>query len=116
MEINIQKDYRLAKLQQFLDYEISGALLYIVSFFYGIAIYLVIIAAVLFTPYMLSVLFREKRFGWIIFFTVIVIIPLIMGFILNIGNSAGSILKMISLAMFYIFCFILRMAIRDWNS
>ena len=116
MELLTERNYQLFKLRKYLYYEISTSALYVASFFWGITIYPAILAAVLFTPYMIIFLFKERKFGWISFFIIIVIIPLVLGFVLNIGETGSFVLKMISLAMFYLYCLLLRMAIRGWIS
>ena len=114
MEIEISKNYSVRRLQQGLDYELSTIMLMLLSWFWNIAIILMIIAAILFTPYMLKVLFEEKRYGWIIFFFLMVLLPASGAFFLNIDSSYKFVIELIPLALFYFYCFVLRIAIKDW--
>ncbi|MDA3861603.1 MAG: hypothetical protein PF445_10285 [Melioribacteraceae bacterium] len=102
---NIQ---RLEKLYKYLNYEVSSSVLYIGSWFIPIFIPLLILAAIVFTPFMLFVLYKENKKGWIIFFVVTTIIPIILLTFLY------PILLMLGLIPFYFFCFILRMEAKGW--
>jgi hypothetical protein len=73
-----------------------------------------ILAAILFTPFMLKVLFEERRFGWIIYFIIIVLIPVIAIYFFNFGLSYKPAFQLIPLGTFYFYCFTLRLAIKDW--
>jgi hypothetical protein len=80
----------------------------------GTVLYLAIIAAILFAPFMLYVLFKEKRYGWIIFFIIIVLLPLLIDVLFFYHTNVYLILLFIPLALFYFYCFLLRITIRDW--
>jgi hypothetical protein len=110
----MKNDYNVTRLQRWLDYELSTAMLLLLSWFWNLALLLMIIAAILFTPFMLKVLLDEKRFGWITFFIILVIMPIISFFIWDINSSYKFILELIPLALFYFYCFILRLAIKSW--
>ncbi len=112
MEINISKSYNVDKLRTWLGYELSTMLLFLLSSFWALALILTAIAAVLFTPFMLKILIEERRFGWIIFFLIIVGTPLLL---LMFVDSYAFVLQYAALGMFYFYCFILRFAIRDWE-
>jgi len=114
MEIEIPKKYNVRRLQQWLDYELSTLLLMLLSWFWNIALILMIIAAILFTPFMVKVLFEERRFGWIIFFFLLVLLPASCSLLFDIGSSYKFIIELIPLALFYFYCFVLRIAIKDW--
>lgn len=114
MQIEISKNYSVRRLQQWLDYELSTIMLMLLSWFWNIALILTIIAAVIFTPFMLKVMFEERRFGWIVFFFLIVILPFVGILFFNIDSSYKFAIELIPLALFYFYCFILRLAIKDW--
>ncbi len=114
MQIEISKNYNVRRLQQWLDYELSTIMLMLLSWFWNIALLLAIIAAVIFTPFMLKVMFEERRFGWIVFFFLMVILPAIGILFFNIDSSYKPVIELIPLALFYFYCFILRLAIKDW--
>ena len=114
MEITISKNYNVKRLQYWLTYELSSSILLLLNLFYGVTIILAIIAAVAFTPFMLKILFQEKRFGWITFFCVLVMIPLVLVYLFFYESKLFMVWKYIPLAAFYFYCFILRIAISDW--
>lgn len=114
MQIEISKNYNVRRLQQWLDYELSTFILMLLSWFVHIALLLAIIAAVIFTPFMLKVMFEERRFGWILFFFIMVILPAVVVLFFNIDLSYKYAIELILLALFYFYCFILRLAIKDW--
>jgi hypothetical protein len=114
MEIEISKNYSVRRLQQWLDYELSTIMLLLLTWFWNLALFLMIIAAILFTPFMLKILFQERRFGWIVFFFLMVILPAAAALFVNIDSTYKFAIELIPLALFYFYCFILRLAIKDW--
>lgn len=114
MGIDVSKDYNIGRLQQWLDYELSTVLLFFLSWFWTLMIVLMGIAAILFTPLMLKILFQERKFGWITFFLILVVIPLIVIQFLDIEPNYKFAMSLIPFALFYFYCFLLRFAVRDW--
>lgn len=118
--------YRLRKLYKWLNFELPGIVLFGISFFYSIALMVLLIAALLFTPYLLYVLFREKRYGWMAAFGLCVAVPAVISYYLfgasfGVGYqflagsqifAGGKILAgYIPLAFFFCYCFILKLSI-----
>ena len=102
---------RLNKLYQFLNYEIKSSFLILllwIPLMFLLVIGLLILAAILFTPFMLFVLYKEERIGWIVTFVLSVIFPLVL---LVIFAKQLFFLFMIP---FYFYCFVLRMVVKDW--
>ncbi len=107
---------RLRQLYRYLTVEASTLVLFFAWFIVPPAILLLILTAlaVLFTPYMLTVLFLEKRYGWI------------AGFVLIVGGATAAsllpakspildvVLTWAPLFLFYGYCWSLRIAIADW--
>lgn len=110
---NYSPDY-LDRLATILNYELSSALLFGLSFFASVLIIIAILIAGLFVPYLIYTLLKEGRHGWIIFFNVLVPLPLLFSIIFI--PSYFSIFILIALAMFYVYCFLLRITINDWIS
>ena len=103
----------LGRLSKILNYQLSTVVLYVASFFIPI-LFLAILAAVLFAPYMLFVLFQEKRYGWIIFFIISVLLPLFIDMLIFRTSDVYLILLSFPLALFYFYCFLLRFTVNDW--
>ena len=99
---------RLENLYKYLNYEVSSSLLYLGSWFIPMFMPLLSLAAIVFTPYLLFVLYKEERVGWIIFFIISTLIPIIL---LLIFYPA---ITMAGLIPFYLFCFLLRMETKGW--
>ena len=109
-----EEDYLLLNLKRFLNYHISAALLYFLSFLTIIALFIAAFFALIFTIYLYYVLIRIKKYGWISFFTVIIFVPSIL-IILFITKSEYMItFLLIELGIFYFFCFIFRFVVNDW--
>lgn len=104
-------DY-LDRLALFLNYELSASLLFFFSFVVWIFIFIAILVAGVFIPYMIYVLLKEGRHGWIIFFNVMILTPLLTSILFL--PSYFSIFMLISVALFYCYCFFLRMAVGEW--
>jgi hypothetical protein len=104
----------VSKLDQILNYQISTVVLFAMSFFYGILLFVLGIAAVLFTPYMIYVLYNEKRFGYIISYGIMIISPLVFFLIIGPLGEYLSIASMLSLSLFYFYCFLLKYSVREW--
>ena len=110
-KLRFEHTTRLDKLYQFLNYEIQSTFLILllwIPFMFLVVIGLLILAAILFTPFMLFVLYKEERIGWIITFVLSVIFPLVL---LVIFAKQLFFLFMIP---FYFYCFVLRMVVKDW--
>ncbi len=104
----LEETFRLEKLSKYLNYEVSSSILYAGSFFFPMFIIILFLAATIFTPFMLFVLYKEEKKGWIVSFAIIVLIPAIL-----FATFLPSVI-MGSLIPFYLYCFILRMEVKGW--
>lgn len=104
----------LTRLSKYLNYQISTVGLFVLSFLSLGFIFLVTIAAIIFTPFMLYVLYKEKKNGWIIFFVILVVIPFILSTILHFTVTFIFPWYLIVLVLFYFYCFLLRMEVNNW--
>ena len=108
------KNQNLKRLNYWLKYELSSSALLLLSWLWGITILLSTVAALVFTPFMLHILFQEKKFGWITFFIIIVILPAITVLIFFLHSNYLMFLILIPLVLFYFYCFLLRYTVDDW--
>jgi len=99
----------LSRLSKVLNYQLSTTLLLILLYAGLLTLLAATIAAILFSPYMLYILYLEKKNGWIIFFVVMVLLPIIVIFLF-----APLVLLFIPLALVYFYYFTLRLVVRDW--
>ena len=113
MKIDITKNQfntdHLSKLSKVLNYQLSSAVLLILLYAGGLTLLAATIAAILFSPYMLYILYLEKKTGWIIFFAVLVLLPIIV-----IILSPMIELLFVPLALVYFYYFLLKFVVRDW--
>jgi hypothetical protein len=107
-------DSGIAKLNYYLNYSFPLPLLYFLTYAMGMGIELLMLAAVIFSPYMIYILAKNKKYGWVISFLIMVIIPLMAGFILISEPIWYLILTRTSLGMFYLYCVVLKFSTRDW--
>lgn len=106
--------FHLEKIQSILRIEIPAYLLLSLSFFTGIGFFILKIVILLFSPYMVFVLFRLKKFGWITTFCLIVVLPYIFSFIKFSDATLTLLINLFPLLTFLIFTFLLKMVIPDW--
>lgn len=108
------KDQSLLKLKQYLNYQLSGTVLYFLSFFTVIFLFLASASAIIFSIFMLKVLYRERKTGWIIFFFILVIIPIFLISLISLWIPAFKPLMLFSIGLFYLYFFFLRFEVNDW--
>jgi len=114
-EIEIRlSNTNLTKLSRYLNYEIAGSVLFLFSFFAGFLIFFLIAAAIVFTPFMLFVLYKENKKGWIVFFFILIVIPFILSTIFHFTFSFVFPWHLIVLVLFYFYCFLLRIEVNNW--
>lgn len=104
----------LERLSTILNYQLSTLVLFLLSYFWTITLVLAVIAAIIFTFYMIFVLIEEKKYGWIIFFIFLVIVPFftIILFLSDVIFYMAYLL--IPLPLYYFYCFMLRLSVNDW--
>lgn len=108
------KNQGLIKLKQYLNFQLSVTVLYFLSFFAIVFLFLASASAVVFSIYMLKVLYRERKTGWIIFFIILVIIPVLLISLLSLWIPAFKPLMLFSIGLFYLYFFLLRFEVNDW--
>jgi len=99
----------LSKLSKVLNYQLSTTVLLILMYAGGFTLLGITVAAIIFSPYMLYVLYLEKKNGWIVFFVIMVLIPIIV-----IILSSVFELLFIPLGLVYFYYFLLKFVVRDW--
>jgi hypothetical protein len=113
IEIKSRENYYLSKLNKYLRYELSSPILFFGGYFIGPLIFLAYAVAIIFTPYMLYVLFQLKKTGWIITFFAIVVIPAVIFWSLGLKLGYTSIFMLIPLGLCYFYFFILKYTVSD---
>lgn len=108
---NIESVERFAFI---LNFELGTSVLLFLQGNVWIALPLIIIAAVIFTPYMLYILTIERRFNWIIIFIIIVILPFILFYFFSKDSYALEAFLLIPFIFFYFYCLLLRLSVNQW--
>ena len=111
------RSHSLQNLAKWLNFELPGVILFAFSFFYNFAFHVFVIGASLFTPYLIFVLVREKRFGWILFFLILVVIPGGGSYWFFSGTENGTIAAGgmlaggIPMALYLFYCYFLKLSL-----
>lgn len=79
-------------------------------------LWLIAAAAILFTPYIFYVLVKERKFGWIITFFVMIIIPLLFVHFKFLDALFHDEIILVPLAFFYFYCFLIKYDVDKWLS
>jgi len=72
--------------------------------------------AVVFLPYILFVLYKENRKGWILFLTILVIFPSIFLFMFFQFSMFYNMAALIPTFLYALFCYLLKSQISEWLS
>lgn len=79
-------------------------------------LWIIVTAAIIFTPYIFYVLIKEKKFGWIIIFFVMILITLLFVHILFRDALFHDAIIMIPLSFFYFYCYLIKYEVDRWLS
>lgn len=104
----------MKKLYYFLNFELSTSTLLLFASLGPLFIVIMMLTSLLFAPYMLYVLYKDEKYGWIITFSMFVVIPTLLNFSQINSMMFKSSLNYIVLGMFYFYCFLLRFSVKDW--
>jgi len=115
MNVETSAEANLDRLQRWLNFELSAGVLFLLTFFYKLALYIFAAVAFIFIPFLLYVLYQQKRTGWIIVLVLAVIGPAL---VINLGQASGMwsfILNNVMVAFFLFYCFALRLTVPGWE-
>ena len=114
-ELNlVPSEAQLVNLKKYLNYQLSTFLLFALSFFSIILIFILSALAFLFMPYVIFVLYQNEKYSWIISLILMVVLPVFLLVFLVEQTYTLMILLLIELAVFYVYCFSLRIALNGW--
>ncbi len=109
-----ERGSRLQRFCTILNFELSTVVLFLLMYIWQVTIFLAAFAAMLFTPYLIFVLIKEKKTGWIIFFILLVIFPLVTIILFLSDDLFYLAYLLIPLPLFYFYCFIIRFDANGW--
>jgi len=112
------QSFNLKQLNNLLNRDFGGAaiLAFGVLLYYHpqLAFIIFLCIAAIFTPLMIVVLFREKRYGWLIFFFLFVLIPsgISYSWLQNFSiPGLNMIAYSVPIVLFLLYCFLLKVSI-----
>ncbi len=84
------------------------------AFIIKIPLVIITVAAILFTPYIFKVLITEKKYGWIITFFAMIILPLLFAYILFRDALFFEAIILLPLGSFYLYCYLIKFEVDKW--
>lgn len=117
IEINSRFIHDIVEVRRFraiLFYELSTSVAFVLFSFYPINLYIIIIAAILFTPYMIYVLIKERKYGWITIFFFMVVLPYLIYYLIIGDYILLSGWMLLPIIPFYLYCFLIKFSVDDW--
>lgn len=116
MSIKFKRNYYLDKLEKVLSYDLSSRTPSIAFLnMDGVARSWILIS-ILSTPYILWLLLKLRKFGWLITFSVFVLIPFVCNYLLIQKDLARLLISLIALLNWAVFLFFLKQSYRDWKE
>lgn len=116
MSLKFKRNYYLDKLDKLMSTEGSSktpSIAYLNPD--GVARAWILIAAVS-TPYLLWLLFKLKRFGWLVSFTLFVLAPFLANYFLIVDTNVGLLVWGITLIDWAVFLFLLKNSYNTWRE
>jgi len=110
----VQDVVSLSRLRAILWFELSTSVLFIFISMGPFMIAIAIIAALIFTPYMLYVLIKEKRYEWITIFILMIVIPYIFILLIFYDYILLTAWLIIPVVLLYLYYFLLKYSVDDW--
>lgn len=102
----------------------AGVILYAISFIssaahvsspaFHLIIFLIFSPPVLFTPYFIYILFKEKRYGWLVTYILFVVLPGITTVLIIHGGIFEALWMPLLMLPFYLFCFFIKFSVEEW--
>ena len=111
---HIKDIVEVRRFRKLLYFELSTSVLFILLYLGVIILYLVVGAAILFTPYMMYVLIKEKHYVWIVIFFFMVVLPYLIVLFINFDNILLTAWLLLPIVLFYLYCFLLKYSVDNW--
>ena len=98
-----------------LNYQLSGGL-FIFSFFWipyvaGLVMFLAVIGG---SYFMLKTFYTDKRYGWLAAYSILVVLPFLLGQIISSYGIISVIISLLPLLAFFLLSMLLKYTINDW--
>ncbi len=102
------------RFRAILYFPLSTSAAFFVQSIYPLNLYIIIALAILFTPYMLYVLIKERKYGWIIIFFLVVVLPYPVLYLIIGDYILLPAWMLLPIIPFYFYCFIIKFSVEDW--
>jgi len=123
-DINAIESFRKMLVFQYKTPAIIIGLFFILSYIlrvsrisnpiFPLIMFLIITPPVLFTPFFVYVLLKEKRYGWLTTYFLMVILPGII-ILITFWDDISKIEVLLFLVLpFYLFCFFIKFSVEEW--
>jgi len=109
-------NFNVGNLQFWLTYELSGTVLFMLSFYYAASFYAMSALALLFLPVLIGTLWVENRYGWLIFFALFVGLPALSIYVIFDAGSWYYALRSFPIGLFLFYCFLLKITVGTWDE
>ncbi|NLT50676.1 MAG: hypothetical protein GXX85_07160 [Ignavibacteria bacterium] len=110
----LNRKNKLEKLNRVLTYQISGFSLLILSFFVEFVIVVFAACALIFSSYLIYILWGERKIGWIASFIIMMFSPLLLHFVDTGIEMLDNSFYLVPIVSFFLYCFLLKIALADW--
>lgn len=116
MSLKFKRNSHLEKLDKVMGADLSSktpSLAYLNPD--GVARSWVLISAIS-TPYILWLLFKLKKFGWLISFVVFILVPFLLNYMMIASPNAHILVWAIILINWVVFLFLLKSSYQNWRE
>jgi len=116
MALNFKQNSNLEKLGRVMGVDLSSRTPSIAYINMDGVSRLWVLTSIISTPYILWLLFKLKKYGWLISFSIFVVTPVLLGYFLTQNTTISLLFKGIALINWAVFLFLLRSSYRDWEE
>lgn len=116
MSLKFKRNYYLDKLDKLMSTEASSKTPSIVYLNPDGVARSWILIAVISTPYLLWLLFKLQKFGWLVSFTIFILVPFMVNYFYISNTNAGLMILAITLIDWAVFLFLLKNSYNTWKE
>jgi Ca2+/Na+ antiporter len=115
-KIRFKKNPHLDHLDRIFNFDLASFLPPVFSIFVDQISKSSVVLAIIVSPYILYLLFRLKKYGWLLFFLIFVGVPSVGSHQLLGGTDWSMLVYFIFLIFLAVYLFILNMSYKDWRE
>ncbi len=111
---HIRDIIEVRRFRTILYFELSTAAAFILQNIFPINLYIIVIAAILFTPYMMYVIIKEKHYEWVVIFFFTVVLPYPLLYLILGDYILLPAWLLLPIVPFYLYCFLIKYSVDNW--